>query len=222
VGASAAGNTWDYANSLTQVDMQAKSAAAASTKVDVDGAGATVAFDISGAGAVTQAATAVFIDPAGVGAAKLSTTATTAATVGATATTTLDYYVYSNGNVMTNSGTQVYKDSASAATNPSGFTLTATSGATATANALSVIDAALAKVDGVRGALGAVQNRFDSVISNLGTTVTNLSASRSRIQDANYATEVSNMTRAQILQQAGTSVLAQANQTSQGVLSLLR
>ncbi|HQS31595.1 FliC/FljB family flagellin [Polaromonas sp.] len=90
------------------------------------------------------------------------------------------------------------------------------------ANALATVDAALAKVDTQRGALGAVQNRFDSVISNLGTTINNLSSSRSRIEDANYATEVSNMSRAQILQQAGTSVLAQANQTTQGVLSLLR
>ena len=73
-----------------------------------------------------------------------------------------------------------------------------------------------------RAQLGAVQNRFDSVIANLGTTITNLSSSRSRIEDSDYAVEVSNMTRAQILQQAGTSVLAQANQTTQGVLSLLR
>lgn len=92
----------------------------------------------------------------------------------------------------------------------------------ATASPLAKLDAALSKVDTLRSALGAVQNRFDSVIANLGTTVTNLSASRSRIQDADYATEVSNMTRAQILQQAGTSVLAQANQTTQNVLSLLR
>jgi flagellin len=84
------------------------------------------------------------------------------------------------------------------------------------------LDAALKMVDDLRSSLGAVQNRFDSTISNLGTTVTNLSSSRSRIEDADYATEVSNMTRAQILQQAGTSVLAQANQTTQGVLSLLR
>ncbi|WP_434034373.1 FliC/FljB family flagellin [Cupriavidus sp. a3] len=91
-----------------------------------------------------------------------------------------------------------------------------------TASPLEAIDAALKKVDDLRSSLGAVQNRFDSVIANLGTAVTNLSASRSRIQDADYATEVSNMTRAQILQQAGTSVLAQANQTTQGVLSLLR
>ena len=87
---------------------------------------------------------------------------------------------------------------------------------------LATIDAALSKVDTQRSSLGAVQNRFDSVISNLGTTINNLSASRSRIEDADYATEVSNMSRAQILQQAGTSVLSQANQTTQGVLSLLR
>ncbi|RST49020.1 FliC/FljB family flagellin [Variovorax sp. DXTD-1] len=84
------------------------------------------------------------------------------------------------------------------------------------------LDAALKMVDDLRSSLGAVQNRFDSTIANLGTTVTNLSSSRSRIEDADYAVEVSNMTRAQILQQAGTSVLAQANQTTQGVLSLLR
>ncbi|MFH0130220.1 FliC/FljB family flagellin [Variovorax sp. EL159] len=91
-----------------------------------------------------------------------------------------------------------------------------------TASPLATIDAALKVVDNLRSSLGAVQNRFDSVIANLGTAVTNLSASRSRIEDADYATEVSNMTRAQILQQAGTSVLAQANQTTQGVLSLLK
>lgn len=95
-------------------------------------------------------------------------------------------------------------------------------GLTATANPLAAVDAALKTVDDLRGTLGAVQNRFDSVISNLGTTINNLTASRSRIEDADYATEVSNMSRAQILQQAGTSVLAQANQTTQGVLSLLR
>ncbi|WPH13072.1 FliC/FljB family flagellin [Variovorax paradoxus] len=92
----------------------------------------------------------------------------------------------------------------------------------ATGSPLEAIDAALKQVDDLRSSLGAVQNRFDSVISNLGTAITNLSSSRSRIEDADYATEVSNMTRAQILQQAGTSVLAQANQTTQGVLSLLR
>ncbi|GLC94520.1 flagellin [Cupriavidus sp. TA19] len=92
----------------------------------------------------------------------------------------------------------------------------------ASANPLATLDTALQKVDDLKSSLGSIQNRLDSTIANLGTTITNLSSSRSRIQDADYATEVSNMTRANILQQAGTSVLAQANQTTQGVLSLLR
>jgi flagellin len=90
-----------------------------------------------------------------------------------------------------------------------------------TANPLKAIDDALNKVDNLRSGLGAVQNRFESAITNLQTNETNLSAARSRIEDADYATEVANMTRAQILQQAGTSVLAQANQIPQNVLSLL-
>lgn len=91
-----------------------------------------------------------------------------------------------------------------------------------TESPLAKIDAALAKVADLRSDLGAVQNRFNSTITNLGNTVNNLSEARSRIEDADYATEVSNMSRANILQQAGTSVLAQANQTTQNVLSLLR
>lgn len=86
----------------------------------------------------------------------------------------------------------------------------------------SVVDEALAQVDKMRSGLGASQNRFASVISNLDSTVNNLSESRSRILDADYATEVSNMSRANILQSAGTSVLAQANQVPQNVLTLLR
>lgn len=87
---------------------------------------------------------------------------------------------------------------------------------------LKKIDNALSDVDKFRSSLGAVQNRFESAVTNLGNTVNNLSSARSRIEDSDYATEVSNMSRAQILQQAGTSVLAQANQTTQNVLSLLR
>ncbi len=87
---------------------------------------------------------------------------------------------------------------------------------------LADIDAAIKAVDSQRSLLGASQNRFQSTISNLNNTVNNLSAARSRIQDSDYATEVSNMSRAQILQQAGSSVLAQANQVPQTMLSLLR
>src|SRR5690606_34275357 len=87
---------------------------------------------------------------------------------------------------------------------------------------LADIDDALQQVDNLRSHLGAIQNRFESTVANLTNTINNLSAARSRIEDADYAVEVSNMTRAQILQQAGTSVLAQANQVPQTVLSLLR
>jgi len=90
-----------------------------------------------------------------------------------------------------------------------------------TTDPLAQLDEALKQVDSLRSELGAVQNRFESAIENLSTNETNLSAARSRIEDADYAVEVANMTRAQILQQAGTSVLAQANQIPQNVLSLL-
>ena len=91
----------------------------------------------------------------------------------------------------------------------------------ASRNPMDKLDAALSMVDTLRSDLGAIQNRFESAITNLQTNETNLSSARSRIEDADYATEVANMTRAQILQQAGTSVLAQANQIPQSVLSLL-
>ena len=94
--------------------------------------------------------------------------------------------------------------------------------ATVTKSPLKVIDNALSQIDEARGALGALQNRFESTVNNLNNTSNNLSAARSRIEDADYAEEVSNMTRGQILQQAGTSVLAQANQVPQSVLSLLQ
>jgi flagellin len=88
--------------------------------------------------------------------------------------------------------------------------------------AIVAIDAAISKVDSARSNLGAIQNRLESTINNLNNTNNNLSSARSRIQDADYATEVSNMSKNQILQQAGTAVLAQSNQVPQTVLSLLR
>lgn len=88
--------------------------------------------------------------------------------------------------------------------------------------ALTTIDAALASVNTSKAALGAYQNRFTSVVSNLQATSENLSASRSRIQDADFASETAALTRGQILQQAGTAMLAQANSLPNGVLALLR
>ncbi|MGJ0191101.1 FliC/FljB family flagellin [Pantoea sp. RRHST58] len=92
----------------------------------------------------------------------------------------------------------------------------------ATSDPLAKIDSAIASVDKFRSSLGAIQNRLDSAVTNLNNTTTNLSEAQSRIQDADYATEVSNMSKAQIIQQAGNSVLAKANQVPQQVLSLLQ
>jgi flagellin len=83
------------------------------------------------------------------------------------------------------------------------------------------IDAAIASIDDTRAGLGAIQNRFDSTITNLNNVAENLSAARSRILDADFAQETASLTRNQILQQAGLSILAQANQSQQSVLALL-
>jgi flagellin len=88
--------------------------------------------------------------------------------------------------------------------------------------AMANLDVALSQVDSVRGNLGAKQNRLESTIANLSNVSENLSAARSRIVDADIATETSEMTKMNILQQAGVSILAQANQSSQLALSLLQ
>ena len=87
--------------------------------------------------------------------------------------------------------------------------------------AIDVVDKALKAVNSSRADMGAIQNRFTSTIANLGTTSENLSASRSRIRDTDYAKETAELTRTQILQQAGTAMLAQANQSPSSVMSLL-
>ncbi|MCU6209273.1 flagellin N-terminal helical domain-containing protein [Enterobacter cloacae] len=89
-------------------------------------------------------------------------------------------------------------------------------------NLLAKLDGAITEIANFRADLGAVQNRFSSIIANLNTNIINTSEARSRIQDADFSVEVSAMSRANILQQAGVSVLAQANQVPQNVLSLLR
>ena len=135
----------------------------------------------------------------------------TSGSTGATASV----YVNENGKITDGAASEIY-------VNEDGdLTLEDVSGSTKTEDPLATLDAALNQVDSLRSDLGAIQNRFESAITNLQTNETNLSAARSRIEDADYATEVANMTRAQILQQAGTSVLAQANQIPQNVLSLL-
>lgn len=99
-------------------------------------------------------------------------------------------------------------------------------GSAATSNAvrsaINAIDTAIRRVDIFRSNLGAIQNRFTTTIANLQSSIENQSSARSRIMDADFAAETSNLSRSQILQQAGTAMLAQANQVTQGVLQLLR
>jgi flagellin len=92
---------------------------------------------------------------------------------------------------------------------------------TGTADALKIIDQALLEISDSRADLGAVQNRFSHTIGNLSNIQENVSASRSRIQDTDFASETAQMTKNQILQQAGTSILAQSNQLPQAALSLI-
>jgi len=115
-------------------------------------------------------------------------------------------------------GLATLTDTADATTGFTGLAVTTVSGAEL---ALQSMDSALTAVNDARAALGAVQNRFESTIANLSTTAENLTAARSRIQDADFAAETANLTRTQILQQAGTAMVAQANSLPQSVLSLL-
>jgi len=96
------------------------------------------------------------------------------------------------------------------------------SSVTGAQTALNSIDSAISTVNSSRASLGAYQNRFSSVVASLNTTAENLTAARSRVQDADFAQETANLSRSQILQQAGTAMVAQANQLPQGVLALLR
>ncbi|MDP1557322.1 MAG: flagellin [Nitrosomonas sp.] len=121
--------------------------------------------------------------------------------------------------VAGNSNADVFTATASA------FNSVATMDISSAANAqtaIATLDAALNAINSSRGDLGAIQNRFTSTIANLQRTSENLTASRSRIQDADFAAETANMTRGQILQQAGVAILAQANSLPNNVLSLLR
>ncbi len=127
------------------------------------------------------------------------------------------------GQITTaNAGADVF---ASAGTNTS--TLSSVSSMdistdTGAQSAIAVLDAALSTVNSIRGSLGAIQNRFSSTVASIQTSTENLSASRSRIQDADFAKETAALTRGQILQQAGIAMLSQANSLPQSILSLLQ
>ena len=149
-------------------------------------------------------------------------------TTGAGATVALDYRgtirltaadsITIGGTVSTDAGFA----NASMALGPSALNSASVTTVANANTAITRVDAAITAVNTLRGTLGAVQNRFDSAIASMQTTVENLSSSRSRIQDADFASETAALTRNQILQQAGIAMLGQSNQLPQQVLSLLR
>jgi flagellin len=115
--------------------------------------------------------------------------------------------------------TNAFTDVGSTLNKVNGLDVTTFANAT---DAIKTVDSALSYISGERAKLGALQSRFESTISSLQVTAENNSAARSRIMDADFAMETANLSRAQILQQAGTAMVAQANQLPQGVLALLK
>ena len=148
------------------------------------------------------------------GTAVIGTAATLTFQVGHTASDTITLTTVDMGAGAIGSGGYVSAQAIYAATAASSITKAQTS--------LSVIDAAIQDVDGYRATLGATANRLEHSSANLMTRVENQMAARSRIEDADYAVEAANLARAQVLQQAGTAMLSQANASTQTVLSLLK
>ena len=133
-----------------------------------------------------------------------------------------DYEFVVGGSAATTAGFTAGTQSASTATTGAALDSTSLTSASNAQTALTAIDNALNTINGARSNMGAMFNRLDSVSSNLANTVENYTAARSRVQDADFAVESANLARTQVLQQAGISVLAQANALPQQVLALLQ
>ncbi|MCL5969676.1 MAG: flagellin FliC [Betaproteobacteria bacterium] len=142
-----------------------------------------------------------------------------------TTSASFDFQVGANsGQTITVASASINLNSAASITAISGGAGSALNTTTNSANAANItaLDAAIATISSNRANLGAVQSRFENTIEFLRSSVENQSAARGRIMDADFAAETANLSRAQILQQAGTAMIAQANQLPQGVLALLR
>ena len=139
--------------------------------------------------------------------------------------TTLDFQVGANttaDDTVSVKTTNMTQDATMTAVTGSTTVIDATATSGAIGSVIDNIDKAIDDVNDTRATFGATQSRFDSIISNLQSGVENQTAARSRIMDADFAAETANMSRANVLQQAGTAMIAQANQQPQQVLSLLR
>ncbi|EOU8518787.1 flagellin FliC [Escherichia coli] len=198
-GNSTTPDTITYSVTGAKVDQAAFDKAVSTSGNNVDFT--TAGYSVNGTtGAVTKGVDSVYVDN----------------NEALTTSDTVDFYLQDDGSVTNGSGKAVYKDA------DGKLTTDAETKAATTADPLKALDEAISSIDKFRSSLGAVQNRLDSAVTNLNNTTTNLSEAQSRIQDADYATEVSNMSKAQIILQAGNSVLAKANQVPQQVLSLLQ
>lgn len=197
--------------------VAAINAQSAATGVTATDTGAGVALGAADGRNITTSYAATGFTGSGVADFGLAADATTASTINVSYTAPTG----TTGNVVFAQTTGLNSTTAIASTGTAvgAVDISTVAGANA---ALSSIDAALSTVSSSRASLGAIQNRFSSTISNLQTTTENLSASRSRIQDADFAQETANLSRAQVLQQAGTAMIAQANQLPNEVLTLLR
>jgi len=191
-----------------EIDRTVKGTKFNGTALFASGASTTLSFQV---GAGTDATDRIDIEGAVLGGG----TAGTATVVDSTAATaTADLLATVTSNWDGTNGISIGGGASGVATN-----IATTSQID---DAINVIDKALDTINDQRASFGASQNRFEAVISNLQTNIENQTASRGRIVDADFATETANLSRAQILQQAGTAMVAQANQLPQQVLSLLR
>jgi flagellin len=151
-------------------------------------------------------------------------TLTSGGTDSSRASGTVSFFADAGFTVASDAANSVVTAAANTAVGSTAADLTSVDISTTTGanTAIGIVDAALSQVNKARAQLGAVQNRFGNTIANLQTSSENLSSARSRIRDADFASETASLTRGQILQQAGTAILAQANALPNNVLSLLR
>ncbi|MDH5834959.1 flagellin [Luteimonas kalidii] len=222
---SSALGTWTSASTTTYTQTTAAATATAfatGVSLDINGVTVTTADGAADAAAATAALVAAF------DAAKAlpANTALANVTMDATGAITSTDETLTLANLTNVSGVTAGATDGTATvvagTAQTGFASLDISTAEGADAAMLAMDGALTAINTARADMGAVQNRFTSVVANLSTTSENLSAARSRIQDADFAKESAALSRNQILQQAGTAMLAQANQSTQGVLSLLR
>ncbi|MBL8489308.1 MAG: flagellin [Rhodocyclaceae bacterium] len=202
-GLSSAVNAFNDVSSKTGVTAKVNTAGDGITLTNSTGENITVANNAASTAAVTVGGTATAAGASAVGTGQLTLDSDKSFNVAAANTT--DFF-----------------NAATAAAQLQAVNALDVGSVGAANRSIAIVDAALAVVNGQRAKFGALQSRFESTINNLQTTSENLSASRSRIRDADFAQETANLTRAQILQQAGTAMLAQANAVPNQVLTLLR